>query len=548
MLNSLTFRLTATLILAVIALFGLTALLQLMLQQRFGNTCGRVNALALNEGLYGALHSTMLANRRDELAQSLRKIGAHAPNLRIRIFDKEGTIAVSSTPEEVGRQLDEEHELCFGCHEQRPPKVRLGPEQRTRKLAVEGHPAVGVMKPIPNEPSCAGSQCHVPPSKQRFLGLLDTTLVLTAANHALSHTRWLMVLASVSGTLFVIVIVVLVIRREVRRPVIGLAHTMGEIGSGNYTARFEQPHTVEFNRVGLALNGMAQQLERANTELTHWAQTLERRVDEKTAELKQAQQRVIRVERMAALGKLAAVVAHEINNPLAGVLTYAKLLHRRLEKNPELAKAWGDGAQILEAIADESKRCGGIVSSLLSFARGTGSRSGSADVNHAVNRALFLLKHQLNLSRVTADLDLKVDLPRANCNEDQLQQALLALFVNALDAMPDGGTLTVRSRAVEAAKVEIEVSDTGCGIPPEVRERMLEPFYTTKAAEEGKGLGLGLTVVDSIVQENDGTLALDSEVGRGTTFTLRFPIAGVASQAAGAAKVSRSDGEGEQGV
>lgn len=524
-LNSLTFRLTGTLILAVILVFSLTAALQLMLQQRFGRTCAQVNGLALTEGLFGALHSTMLANRRDELRESLRKIQEHAPNLRIRIFDKEGEITVSSEPREIGRRLDPEHELCRQCHTQRPPKVKLPPGQRTRELRVDGHTALGVLRPITNEPSCSGGPCHAHPAEQRLLGLLDTTLVLTPAEQALRQTRTLMLVASTTALFIVIGVVVLLIRREVRRPVLGLARTLDALGGGDYGARFEEPHILEFSRVGVALNRTAQQLERANAELTNWAQTLERRVEEKTAALEQAQQRIVRVERLAALGKLAAVVAHEINNPLASVLTYSKLLRRRLEQQPAMLEAWADGAQILDAIADESKRCGNIVSSLLSFARGTGAKHGAADVNHAVNRAIFLLKHQLTLARVTASLALGESLPLASCNEDQLQQALLALYVNAVEAMPEGGTLTVRTRAGDDERVIIEVADTGCGIPRDVRERMFEPFYTTKASEEGKGLGLGLTVVDSIVQENDGTLTVRSEVDQGTTFVLSFPRA-----------------------
>jgi len=522
-LNSLTVRLTGTLILAVILVFGLTAVLQIMLQQRFGRRCGELNGIALSEGLFGALHSTMLANRRHELEQSVSKIQQHAPNLRIRIFDKDGEIAISSQPGEVGQRLPTEHDLCRECHTQRPPKAYLPPDRRTRNIEVGGHAAVGILRPITNEPGCSGADCHAHPAKQRLLGLLDTTFVMTPAAQALVETRSLMIAASVTALVIVILVVVLLIRREVRRPVLGLANTMQAIGEGNYGARFEEPHAAEFSRVGKALNRMAQQLERANAELTNWAQTLEHRIEKKTAELKRAQQRVIRIERMAALGKLAAVVAHEINNPLASVLTYSKLLRRRLEQRPQLMEAWEDGAQILDAIADESKRCGGIVSSLLSFARGTGSGGGVADVNDAVARAAFLLKHQLSVAGIEAKLELAEQLPQAACNADQLQQALLALYVNAVDAMPEGGILTVRTRLADREHVEIDVRDTGCGMSAGVQERMLEPFFTTKNSEDSKGLGLGLAVVDSIVQENDGLLSADSKIGSGTTFTIRLP-------------------------
>ncbi len=156
---------------------------------------------------------------------------------------------------------------------------------------------------------------------------------------------------------------------------------------------------------------------------------------------------MIRVERMASLGKLAAVVAHEINNPLASVVTYSKVLLRRGRPRPARPRRRSENLQILEAIASESARCGEIVSNLLLFARRTGSRMEPTDVNQLVDRALFLIKHKMDLAQVTADLALAADLPHVMCDPAQVEQAMLALCINAVEAMPNGGTLTVRTTA-----------------------------------------------------------------------------------------------------
>jgi two-component system NtrC family sensor kinase len=318
---------------------------------------------------------------------------------------------------------------------------------------------------------------------------------------------------------------VLVVRRSVHRPIRSLTRTLAALGTGDYSARYENGAISEFAYLGNSVNKMAQELQRTNTELVEWAQTLERRVEEKTAELRQAQDQMIKVERMASLGKLAAVVAHEINNPLASVVTYSKVLLRRYAHRPDQTAETRESLGILEAIASESTRCGEIVSNLLLFARRTGTRMEPTNVNQLVDRSLFLIKHKIDLAQVKADLDLSSKLPLVMCDPAQIEQALLALCINAVEAMPNGGILTVRTAPTASGGIEAAVEDTGVGIPEEVRAHIFEPFFTTKGEGEGKGLGLGLAVVYGIVQRHNGTIEVASEPGRGTRFTLTLPAA-----------------------
>jgi two-component system NtrC family sensor kinase len=297
------------------------------------------------------------------------------------------------------------------------------------------------------------------------------------------------------------------------------------LGTGDYSARYEDGKISEFAYLGGSVNKMAQELQRANAELVEWAQTLERRVDEKTAELRQAQEQMVRVERMASLGKLAAVVAHEINNPLASVVTYSKVLLRRYNARANQSDEGRESLEILEAIASESARCGEIVSNMLLFARRTGSRMEPTNVNQIIERSLFLIKHKMDLAQVKADLDLSSHLADILCDPAQIEQALLALCINAVEAMPHGGTLTIRTAPTKSGGVQAAVEDTGVGMDDEVRSHVFEPFFTTKGEGEGKGLGLGLAVVYGIVQRHNGSIDVASAPGQGTRFTVILPAA-----------------------
>ena len=521
--NSLTVRLTGTLILVLTLLLAVATVVQLSLQKRYSEESARIYGLSLSETLYSALHGTMLANDRQGLHQAVRQITERAPNIRVRVFNKEGDITFSSSPAEVGSRLDPRSEACFKCHRADQPIERLPPGDRTRSFSVDGVAALGVIKPIENEPACSNAACHAHPPSKRLLGVLDVTLVLGQAERMRRQTSLLMV-AAFAGVLGVIVLVVLlVIRRAVHRPVGQLSETLDALGQGDYSARFAEEHIAEFAHLGEAVNRMARELQRANAKLVTWAQTLERRVEEKTAELKLAQEQMVQVERMASLGKLAATVAHEINNPLASVVTYSKLLLRRIARQPALAEQLKEQVEIVEAIADESARCGEIVSDLLLFARRSGTQMEPTAINEVVSRALFLLKHKLDQAAVEARRELAEGLPLLLCDPGQLEQALLALCINAVEAMPGGGTLTVRTLSpAEPGGVQLEVRDTGGGIPEEVLPHIFEPFFTTKGEGEAKGLGLGLAVVYGIVQRNNGTVEVQSAVGQGTTFILRF--------------------------
>ena len=222
---------------------------------------------------------------------------------------------------------------------------------------------------------------------------------------------------------------------------------------------------------------------------------------------------------------MAAVLAHEINNPLSGILTYAKLLRKWVEHDDAGMSRRGEIYESLDLIASESRRCGDLVKSMLTFSRTTPINLQPTNLNQVIDRSLRLVQHQFDLAGIEVQPQLDPDLPPVHCDGAQIEQVLLALIMNATDAMPHGGNLWLTTRSnSEHNTVRVVVRDDGAGIPADILPRIFEPFLTTK--ETGRGVGLGLAISQSILERHHGSIEVQSEVGRGTTFTLTLPWEG----------------------
>ena len=268
---------------------------------------------------------------------------------------------------------------------------------------------------------------------------------------------------------------------------------------------------------------MSLQLRSANEEMVSWARTLEERVEEKTRELRKAHDEVLHVEKMATIGKMAAVVAHEINNPLSGILTYAKLLKKWVENDDVSNEKQDEAIQCLNLIANESRRCGELVKNLLNFSRQAPMNVQSTDLNRVVQQCTMLVRHNLEMASIQLHATLAEGLPHLQCDPSQIEQVMLAVIVNAVDAMPHGGNLWLETHLCDDPyRVAISIRDDGTGIPPEVLPKIFEPFVTTK--EHGHGVGLGLAVSRSIIERHGGKISVQSELGKGTTVTITLPV------------------------
>jgi two-component system NtrC family sensor kinase len=298
------------------------------------------------------------------------------------------------------------------------------------------------------------------------------------------------------------------------KPIDKLLAAMQKVGQGDLSQRVSVSTKDELGRLAHSFNQMIAQLEQLTQSYRALTEDLERKVAERTKELQQAQEQLVQSEKLSSLGKLAAGVAHEINNPLTSIMLNSHLLAEQFAGDQRVSEA-------LKLIIDETARCSAIVRGLLEFSRQQPPQREPTDVNEIVNRTLQLCESQILMAKIKVRTSLAHDLPRLLLDRQKMTQVFTNLVINAIEAMPDGGTLTVISRLHGQDAVEVIFADTGCGIPRHILGRIFDPFFTTK---QGKGTGLGLSVSYGIVQAHGGTITVESEMENGTMVTVRLPV------------------------
>jgi signal transduction histidine kinase len=524
----------------------------------------------------------------------------------------------SSTREEIGTALDKRGEACYACHAEGQPLQHLEIQKRSRIFqGPNGVRILGIINPIPNEPSCWTADCHAHDQTQSVLGVLDVQVSMASADRDIALNRRNMVgmalLAMVSSSLFIWWLN----RRMILVPVAALLGGTRRVAKGDLTTSIKVTARGELGDLANAFNSMTRRLAETSTQLTQ-------------------------ADKLASVGRLAAGVAHEINNPLTGVLTYASLLERRLQDDPQ-------NREDIEVIIRETKRCRGIIRELLDFARPTAPARKPVDLNEVIRHSLAVVVNQFSVNHVDLALALDEQLPAAFADGNQIQQVVVNLLLNAADAIgPEGGrirvvtgiaTLPPRGNAIirhatcakghnlmdpsvrigglsaikvltriggsevtmhldpvygrfhdvssktvqegltstyscpecrrdllipertcpvcsapmfvimagpddpillctrkgchasqwpsqdlagDRSMVELRVEDSGQGIKPEDLPHLFEPFFSTKG---NRGTGLGLAVTWGIVESHEGTIAVQSQLGQWTHFTLRLPLA-----------------------
>jgi two-component system NtrC family sensor kinase len=301
---------------------------------------------------------------------------------------------------------------------------------------------------------------------------------------------------------------------RITRPLGIMVEATDKIARGDLDHRLPEEGRDEIGHLAHSFNRMTEDLHEAREDLTQWGRTLERRVEERTQELRETQGQLIQSEKLASLGKMAAGVAHEINNPLTSILLNTYLLLEDCGETDE-------NRESLTLIADEASRAAQIVAGLLDFARQTPAQEVRADINDIIERTIQLHEMQASVRNIRIEKALDRSLPSVDLDKNKIQQVFSNLIMNAREAMPEGGTLSVSSRlGRDGAFMEIIFSDTGVGIPKDNIPKLFDPFFTTKSF----GTGLGLAVSYGIIRQRGGTIDVQSEVGRGATFTVRLPL------------------------
>ncbi|MEJ5351752.1 MAG: ATP-binding protein [Melioribacteraceae bacterium] len=575
------------------------------------------HAYQLSETVKNSTRYGMLLNQREYVDEIVKTIGKDPEIDNIRIYNKEGEIIYSTNPKDIGKMLDKKAESCYACHTENKPLEKLSSKERTRifKPQPNSPRVMGIINPIYNENSCWQADCHAHSKNATVLGVLDVTISLAEVDKQITKNEIQELLFAIVSVISIGIIIGIFVKKWVDYPVKELVKATNQIAAGNLNYEIKDLGNDELGYLAKSFNNM-------------------------TKKLNEVQQQLLQSDKMALLGKLAAGVAHEINNPLTGVLTYSSYLLKRTKDNPELQED-------LNVIVRETLRSREIVKSLLDFARQSTPKKSLIDINEVINKADAVVHNQLNINKIKLIKEFDEKLPRITADANQIQQVILNLLLNAIDAIgPNGGTITIKTSQttlspkgivhVKAALcpknhnlidndhkigglpsikikmktngnegflfldpvygrskhyfgipieknetiklscpicdlslidkfekcpecggpvykieipsqgylegcasfndewqrwhyidekgnkkfVEIQVSDTGCGIPQEHINKIFEPFFTTKGQ---KGTGLGLSVVWGIIDNHNGTITVQSEVGKGTTFSIKLP-------------------------
>jgi two-component system NtrC family sensor kinase len=477
----------------------------------------------LSRSITSATWQAMLADHRGAAYEVMETIAAKQGIDRIRIFNKEGRVTFSTGPDQ-GTMVDERAEACFLCHAEEQPLVRVAVPSRARVFkGPNGQRRMGIVTPFYNEPACSNASCHAHAPERNVLGVLDVTLTLDQVDRDLEGIKFRAGLALSLEILLLAAFIVFFTRRFVHTPIKRLIEGTKAVSAMQLDRPIEITSTDEIGELARSFDTMRERLQASLAKNEEFTRGLEAMVEERTDQLRKAQEKLVQSGRLASLGQLAASVAHEINNPLSSVLNLSVLMQRILKDDGVPADRVGDFRRYLSQIVNETSRAGRIVKDLLAFSRRSRPQRGAVDLNAIVRNTVSLVAHKMELSNVRVELDLQDNLPAIPCDASQIQQVLMNLLLNGAESIKGTGTVKVSARKPpDEPSVILEVSDTGSGIPPEIQHKIFDPFFTTKG--EGKGVGLGLAVVYGIVQSHGGDIEVESSVCEGTTFRVRLPL------------------------
>jgi two-component system NtrC family sensor kinase len=449
------------------------------------------------------------------IQQTIEAIGSAEGVQLVRVFACRGKIAYSSDKNDIGRLVDKNSPPCLTCHQYKSPPTEVPGWTITKDR--NGFRVLNIIRPIYNEVSCYTSACHVHKKDRKILGHVEANLSLAALDKSIKNQGIAITIYVLIFLVVISVVLCTILWNFVSTPVSLLTQGMEKVAAGDLDYHLDITSKDEMGDLARAFNAMTYDLKKAKEELVEWGNTLEKKVQEKTAAIHRAQAQLIHSEKLASLGRMAAGVAHEINSPLTGIVTFGHLLLRRF---PQGSQEYED----VEIIIEQANRCSSIIKGLLGFARASAAEKALTNCNDVITHSLNIVRNKADFFNIKLITELDDSLARVKADPSQLQQVFMNMIMNAADAIDGKGTITVRTRNMkdnDSDFVEIEFHDTGPGISDENLEKIFEPFFTTKPV--GKGTGLGLAVSHGIIQEHGGKIIVRTKTGEGTSFFIMLP-------------------------
>ncbi len=479
------------------------------------------DASSYSELIKKGIRFSMLTNNREAIQRTFEELSSVKDIRAIRLFDGRGRIHSSSRRAEIGTTVDRSAPACSGCHADpaRPSETLVRPVPWTTAAGAGGDNVLFFIDPVYNEPSCWSAACHVHPPSRRVLGVLESEFSLAAVDRAIREQALQTTVYALSLMGAAALLLAVVLRRFVLRPVTSLAGAMATVAQGDLEGRVTPSSDDEIGRLVHTFNDMTGELKVARERMEAWTESLEREVAKKTDALKRSQDKLVQAEKLAALGRMTADVAHEIRNPLTAIGGFARRLAKGAAGEKERKHA--------EIIVYEVGRLEKILRDALTFSRNARFNLEEQEIAGFLQEAVGLHEPVLAEQSVSVEVEVEKGLPPVLMDKDQVRQAFANLITNALDAMPRGGTLKISagSDVVNGVRyVFLRVADSGQGIGEDKLNMIFEPFFTTK--EIGQGSGLGLSITRKIIEEHGGFVRAESVPGEGSTFSLYFPRPG----------------------
>jgi len=475
------------------------------------------NAEEVAEVIHQSAYDSMLKNDKTSLYHMIGRIAQSEDIEHIRLIDKKGKVIFSNIDGETGSVIGKHADECIMCHYSENPGISTPSKNRSRIIITKsGKEALGFTKAIYNQSDCFTASCHFHDKDDKILGLLDISISLEMLRQKSYEYRLVFVMLTCLLLLMFGILVVILTHYLVDIPVQSLVRHSRLVALGDFESRVPVSSRDELGELSESVNDMTESLGRADRELKGWADSLENKVEERSKEIMLMEEQLRRSEKLASLGTLAAGVAHEINNPLTGILLYASILNRDKRLDPTLLPD-------VERVITETQRCAVIVKNLLEFSRESLPVKEIISVDAILDEVVTLFHEQPDFKNIIIRKNYSPDLPQISVDPNQIRQVFMNLVINAGHAMRNGGDLEISSyRSSDGMYVCACLKDSGDGISEENLARIFDPFFTTKP----DGTGLGLSISYGIIENNGGKIEVKSRLMEGTTFVVMLPVSG----------------------